>query len=293
MTQFANNTAQVAANPANGVTALDAESRLLALIAENKSAIVAYSGGLDSALVLWGCVQALGATQTLAVTSISPSYATGEADAARAFAISIGLPIDRHRFILTREMEIAGYYLNSPERCYFCKGELYAEVEKIRVAEGYVVLFDGLNASDLTDFRPGRKAAHERGVRSPLLECGVTKEVARAIARRHQLMVSDKPASPCLASRVPHGVRITDAILAQIDRAEAALKAMGLAGFRVRYHGDTARVELAPDDLPRTQSEEFCREVVMRVKGGGFLDVTIDTRGYRMGSLNPPTVDKE
>lgn len=262
--------------------------KLLAFVKRRSSALVAFSGGLDSALVLWACKQALGDQRTLAVTSASPSFPESERAEVEQFAAFIGLENSRVRFIFTKEMEVAGYYENSPQRCYFCKSELYSELETIRSEENIDVIFDGANLSDLGDFRPGARAAREQNVVSPLLECGFDKPTVRQIARALKLPVADKPASACLSSRIPHGVTITEEVLRQIDRAEAALKDLGFSGFRVRYHNEVARLELSEHDMHKLDDDRLRHEVARAVKSAGFRFVTLDLEGYRRGSLNPP-----
>lgn len=262
--------------------------KLLVCVKQRSSALVAFSGGLDSALVLWACKQALGDQRTLAVTSASASFPESERAEVEHFAAHIGLDRSRLRFIFTKEMEVAGYYENSPQRCYFCKAELYGELEKIRLQENIDVIFDGANLSDLSDFRPGARAARENNVVSPLLECGFDKPTVREIARALKLPVAEKPASACLSSRIPHGVTITEDVLRQIDRAESALKGLGFAGFRVRYHNEVARLELSASDMRRLDDDTLRREVAQAVKSAGFRFVTLDLEGYRTGSMNPP-----
>lgn len=262
--------------------------KLLACVKRRSSALVAFSGGLDSALVLWACKQALGDRRTLAVTSASPSFPESERAEVEHFAAHIGLDSSRLRFIFTREMEVAGYYENSPQRCYFCKSELYGELEKIRAQENIDVIFDGANLSDLSDFRPGARAAREKNVVSPLLECGFDKPTVREIARALKLPVADKPASACLSSRIPHGVTITEEVLRQIDRAESALKGLGFSGFRVRYHNEVARLELSEQDMRKLDDDTLRHEVARVVRSAGFRFVTLDLEGYRRGSMNAP-----
>ncbi|MFQ5606701.1 MAG: TIGR00268 family protein, partial [Candidatus Zixiibacteriota bacterium] len=180
--------------------------RLLAFTGRYTSAAVAFSGGLDSTLVLWACKQALGDENTLAITSNSPSFPLAEAAEVERIVAHIGLDVSRQRFISTREMEVAGYYENNSRRCYYCKTELYREVDEVRQSEGIEVVFDGATLSDLGDFRPGQEAAREYGVVSPLLECSIDKPTARRIAKTIGLPVADKPASACLSSRIPRGV---------------------------------------------------------------------------------------
>ncbi len=262
-------------------------SKLLEFIGVHESAIVAFSGGLDSALVLWATCKALGSERTLAVTSISASLPRREIEATKAFAVSIGLPQSSHRFIETDELANPEYAQNSPTRCFHCKDTLYTDLEVIRKQESIEVIFDGCNLSDLGDYRPGRKAAENAGVVSPLLACGIDKPTARAIAHLQNLSVADKPSSACLSSRIPHGITITSDILRQIDSAESALHQLGFSGCRVRYHKEVARLELTDSDMQKIQNDETRREVVRVIKEAGFRFVALDLEGYRTGSLNP------
>ncbi len=271
----------------NSKKAQEFTNKLLDFISQRQSALVAFSGGLDSALVLWASHKALGASNTLAVTSISESLPRREIEATKTFVASIGLPESRHRFIETDELANPQYSENSPTRCFHCKDTLYSDLEVIRQRESLAVVFDGCNLSDLSDYRPGRKAAELAGVVSPLLECGIDKPTARAIARLAGLSVADKPASACLSSRVPHGIAITSDILRQIDRAESALVELGFSGCRVRYHNDVARLELTVADMQKIQSDETRGDVVRVIKEAGFRFVALDLEGYRSGSLNP------
>ncbi|MCH9031574.1 MAG: ATP-dependent sacrificial sulfur transferase LarE [candidate division Zixibacteria bacterium] len=259
---------------------------LLSIISDKKSAVVAFSGGLDSSLVLWATREALGAENTLAVTSVSPSFPVDEKTAVEEFIKEIGLPRNAHRFISTKEMEIAGYYENSSRRCYFCKSELYQEIEKVRAEVNFGTVFDGLNLSDMGDFRPGRQAAEEMNVFSPLLKAQIDKPTAREICRLVRLSISEKPASPCLSSRIPHGVKITREALTMIDRAETALRKLGFSGFRVRYHNELARLELTPKDQSKLADPIVNDDVINCVKKAGFRYVALDLEGYRMGSSN-------
>jgi uncharacterized protein len=211
------------------------------------TAVVAFSGGVDSSLVAALAHRALG-DGALAVTAVSPALATGELDGARDVARSIGI---RHETITTAELEREGYRANGRDRCYHCKSELYDRLLALAEGRGYVALFSGANADDVGDWRPGLRAAEEHGVRHPLLEAGVTKDEVRRLARELRVPSAEKPASPCLASRIPYGTVVEPETLRQIDRAEQALKRLGYRTLRVRHHGELGRVELAADELPR------------------------------------------
>ncbi len=266
--------------------ARDNQDRLIDFIRQYKNALVAYSGGLDSSLVLWAAIKALGPGHVLAVTALSESYATGEKEAARKVARELGLTEKRHRFITTHEMDNENYVKNPADRCYWCKHTLYTELGAIAQLENMVVIFDGTNLSDTSDYRPGLKAAREMHVVSPLRETGLTKDDIRRIARKNQLSFAEKPATACLASRIPYGTSITTERLRMIDRAETAVREAGFEGFRVRYHHDVARLELRPEDLPRLLNKAIKETLIEKIKQAGFKYVAVDLEGYRTGSLN-------
>lgn len=254
--------------------------RLRGIVRSCGSALVAYSGGVDSALVLAVAHQELG-QRALGCIGVSPSYPSREMRDAIALAERLGAP---YRLVPTEEHLDENYAANPVSRCYFCKTELHDRLQAIARAEGWQAVLDGNNASDLGDFRPGMAAAREHGVRSPLLEAGLTKDEVRALARRLELPVWDKPAMACLSSRVPHGVAITPALLRQIEAAEDCLIELGFSQFRVRHHGEIARVELPVADLPR--AVDLHREIVAGVTNAGYRYVTLDLAGFRSGSLN-------
>ena len=246
------------------------------------SAVVAFSGGADSALVAWCAQRALG-DRALAVTARSESLAQGEADAARELARRIGI---RQEEIAYSELAIPGYADNGPDRCYLCKGELFTRLSALAARRGFAVLLDGSNADDLRDFRPGRRAAGEHAVRSPLAELGLGKPAVREALRELGLPVWDKPSSPCLSSRVPYGEPVTREKLEQIGRAEDALRELGFAELRVRHHGSTARIELPKSEMARVLADGVAEEIVRRVRAAGFAFVALDLEGLRSGSLN-------
>jgi uncharacterized protein len=248
-----------------------------------KSVVIAYSGGVDSAVVLAIATQELG-ERALAITGISPSMAIGEFEAAAASARSMGA---RHESIVTKEFDDERYRANPVNRCFFCKDELYGKLHRIAQDRGFAFLVDGFNADDGTaplDARPGRGAALRLGVRSPLAEAGLGKADVRSLASRLGLEVWDKPATPCLSSRVPYGTRIEIDTLRRIDLAERFLRATGFPVVRVRHFGDKARVEVPAADIERLRGRSAHVERALR--GVGYEEVEIDARGYRMGSLN-------
>jgi pyridinium-3,5-biscarboxylic acid mononucleotide sulfurtransferase len=240
-------------------------------------AVVAFSGGVDSSVVAAIAYRALG-ERAVAVTAVSPAVATGELDGARHVAAHIGIT---HRIVSTDELARAGYRANGRDRCYFCKTELYDVLAGL--ADDRVVL-SGANADDAGDWRPGLRAAAEHGVRHPLLEHGVTKQQVRELASHLRLPSAQKPASPCLASRIPYGTAVDPATLAQIDRAERAVKALGFPVLRVRHHGPLGRVEVAEDDLLRALAIE--PEIAQAVKQAGYADGVVDREPFRSGRLN-------
>jgi len=256
--------------------------QLVDLIAKAPSCLVAFAGGVDSAVVAKAAYVALG-DRALAVTGISASLAAGELETARRIAQSIGI---RHETIATDELSSPSYLENQPNRCWHCKTELYDQLRSLANRLGFEVLFNGANADDQGDFRPGIHAADEHQVRSPLTECGFDKRAVRQIALHWDLEVWDKPATPCLSSRVVYGLNITPERLSRIDAAEQLLRELGLNTVRVRYHhDDLARLEVALDDLPRLCEESVRTQIVDHLRKIGFRYVTIDLEGFRSGSF--------
>lgn len=247
-------------------------------IARFPSAIVAYSGGVDSALVAAVAHRALG-DRALACIGVSPSYPEREMRDAVALAERLGVP---YRLVPTDEHLDPSYAANPANRCYYCKTHLYGHLAALADAEGWAVIFDGTHADDLGDDRPGRLAAAERGVRSPLAELGLGKPLVRALARLLDLPVWDKPAMACLSSRVPHGVSITPEILRQVERAEDHLVALGFTQFRVRHHAEIARIEVPLADLARAVGQQAA--IVSGLRDAGYRHVCLDLAGFRGGA---------
>lgn len=257
--------------------------RLLDFIQAFRSCAVAFSGGVDSAVVAKAAQVALG-DRAIAVTATSASLPEGELDVATDVARQIGI---KHEVIATGELDNADYVRNAPDRCYHCKTELYTQLEQLASRFDVEVVLNGANLDDAGDYRPGMKAAAEHRVRSPLLECGFTKDDVRELAAQWQLPVWNKPASPCLSSRVAYGEEVTPERLAMIDKAEQFLRAAGFQTLRVRYHrGDLARVEVLSEDLPKLVEASFRTRLLDHLRQLGFKFVTIDLAGFRSGSLN-------
>jgi uncharacterized protein len=245
------------------------------------SALIAYSGGVDSAVVMAIAHQSLG-DRALACIGVSPSYPRRELTAAIAVAEKLGA---HHRLVETHEHLDPNYAANPHNRCYFCKNELYGRLQRIAAEESFEMILDGTNASDLSGHRPGHAAAKERGVRSPLAELGFTKQDVRDIAHQLGLPVWNKPASPCLASRVPTGVAVVPDLLRRIERAEDVLVGLGFNDFRVRHHGDVARVELPADNMQRALDRRD--QIVEGIRAVGYRFVCLDLAAFKSGSLVP------
>jgi len=254
---------------------------LEARIGSLESCVVAFSGGVDSSLVAALAARALG-DRALAVTAVSPALATGELDGARDVATAIGI---EHEVIATAELEREGYRRNDRDRCYHCKSELYDQLGALAKRRGYAAVLSGANADDTGDWRPGLTAAAEHGVLHPLLEAGVGKNEVRELARALGVPSAEKPASPCLASRVPYGTVVDPSVLAQIDRAELAVKALGYRVLRVRHYDTLGRVEL-PEDALCALTLQTREEIVEAVVAAGYQEVEIADEPFRSGSLN-------
>jgi uncharacterized protein len=257
--------------------------QLLCTLSSYGSCAVAFSGGVDSAVVAKAAQLALGDSAVL-VTGTSAAMAEGELDAACELAALIGI---RHVVIPTEEFANPNYVANAPDRCYHCKTELYTQIGGLAQRLSVRVIVNGANADDLGDYRPGMRAANEHDVRSPLAECGITKQEVRELAAAWNLPVADKPATPCLSSRVAYGQEVTPERLSMIDRAEQYLRSLGFRELRVRYHaGDMARVEVPLSELPALCEAETRSRVVDHLQGLGFKFVTLDLAGFRSGNLN-------
>jgi len=271
-----------AREPRAGADLAAKEAVLYRTLADLPSLIVAYSGGVDSALVAYAATRVHGA-QALCVTADSPSYPQHHREMAVSLARSFHF---NHEFIKTGEMERAEYRANPANRCYYCKHELYTQLTAVARERGIPVIADGSNADDRGDYRPGRQAAREFGVRSPLDEAELTKADVRELSRRAGLPTWDEPASACLSSRIPYFSEVTDEKLRMIERAESALRDLGFRICRVRHHDTMARIELGRGEMARAVEPGMAEVIDRKLRAIGYTQVMIDLRGYRLGSLN-------
>ena len=265
--------------------ALDLETKqdnLLYALADLRSVIVAYSGGADSAYLAWAANRALG-DQALAVTADSASLPESHKRDAGKFARDCGF---RHEYIETREFDNPDYVKNDRDRCFHCKDELFARLDELARSRGIAHVVYGVNVDDLGDYRPGQRAAKIHQVKAPLVEAGLTKAEIRELSRMAGLETWDRPASACLSSRIPYGTPVTIQNVKTVDRGEDAIRALGFRQFRVRFHGEIVRIEIAPDELERAMTPEMTRRFTAIFKPLGFHYVTLDLEGYRQGSLN-------
>src|SRR5262245_38919831 len=258
------------------------EERLEGILRDMQSVVVGFSGGVDSAYLAYMANRVLG-ENALCVTAISPSYPEFQKKETARFVEDFGL---NHLEIESEELDNPAYRENAPNRCYFCKSELFTKLEALAVARNYNVVVDGTNHDDLGDYRPGRSAAKEHEVRSPLLEAQMTKLNIRELSRKAGLPTWDKPALPCLSSRFPYGTAITAEKLSIVDRGENVLRDFGFRIFRVRFHEELVRLEFSPEELAKALNVTMAAILVARFKALGFKYVTIDLEGYRSGSLN-------
>lgn len=256
-------------------------SKLLGLLREAGSAVIAFSGGVDSSFLLKAAK--ISGIRTLAVTAVSETLPARERDRAVSLAGQLGV---EHRVIRTEELKNEAFANNPPERCFYCKDELFGKLEAIAREEGYAAVFDGTNSDDLRDYRPGRRAAGLHGVRSPLADCELSKADIRTMSRQLGLETWDKPSSPCLSSRFPYGTRITEPALRRVEKAEEFLQGLGLRELRVRDDGSTARIEVREEDMHILLDGDNRRLVARELKSLGYKFVSLDLEGYRSGSLN-------
>lgn len=258
------------------------QERMIAELRQIDSLLIAFSGGADSAYLAWAAHQALG-KRALAVTALSASFSEHDREEAQRFAAAAGI---RHECIRTEEFANPLYVVNQADRCYHCKDELFDKMEALASERGFAAIAYGINADDTHEFRPGHRAAAEHKVLAPLLTAGLRKNEIRALSREAGLTTWDRPAAACLSSRVAYGTAVTPELLARIERGEDFIRGLGFRQFRLRAHGELARVEIAPEELPRALDPVVMQQMAAELKRIGFTYVTLDLEGYRTGSLN-------
>jgi uncharacterized protein len=258
------------------------EQSLLGALAEMGSVVVAYSGGADSAYLAWAANKALG-DRALAVTADSASLPESHKRDAEEFARAWGI---RHEYVATREFDNPDYARNDRDRCFHCKNELFTVLDRLARERVFQHVIYAVNVDDLGDYRPGQRAAKLHDVKAPLVDAGLTKAEIRELSRRAGLATWDRPASACLSSRIPYGTPVTIQTIKTVEQGEEEVRALGFRQFRVRFHGDLVRIEIAPEELPRALQPEMARSFTAIFKPLGFHFVTLDLEGYRQGSLN-------
>jgi uncharacterized protein len=274
--------ASAAAMAVDAAGAFAKQENLFQALGKLDTLLVAFSGGADSAYLAWAAQQTL-RDNALAITALSASFSRYDRAQAEKFIVATNL---RHEFIETSELENPLYTANNADRCYHCKDELFDQMDALARGRQFRAVAYGINADDTHDFRPGHRAAHEHHVLAPLLDADLHKSEIRFLSQRAALPTWDRPASACLSSRVPYGIAVTPELLEKIDRAEEVLRKLGFRQFRVRAHGELARVELALEELARGLDPDMMRKISEGIRATGFSFVTLDLEGYRQGSLN-------
>ena len=258
------------------------QTRLLSDLASMQRVLVAFSGGTDSAYLAWAATQALG-SNALAVTADSPSFPRSHKRDADAFVAQFSIA---HEYIQTNEFDNPDYVRNAADRCFHCKDELFTKLDEFSRTRGFERVIYGVNLDDLGDYRPGQNAAKKHQVDAPLADAQLSKAEIRELSREAGLPTWDRPASACLSSRIPYGTPVTIENLKQVETGEEALRSLGFRQFRVRFHGEVVRIEIAPDEMEKALSIDMARRLTAIFKGLGFHYVTLDLEGYRQGSLN-------